>query len=279
MSFDARHVVVEQTPSPGLSVYQCGWQQCHASHVCGLGLRNHFVLHHILSGTGRYYAGQHTYTLGPGDGFLIMPFQVICYEADAADPWQYIFVAFDGTDVLPLLRAAGLDASRLTYHLDHDADLRRHLNQALEAGRANLARGYDVIGHFELAMACLIRHNGQGNRRLLSQEQYLGEAQRVISTNYPYELTISEIARTVGIDRTYLYRLFRQQLGCSPQRWLIRYRMQRAMQLIEQTDLSLTAIAHSVGYHDLAPFSRAFKSVYGISPQHQKMRRNQVHAD
>lgn len=266
MSYVADHRRVEGRPSPGLSVYMCGWQRCLAGHLCGLGIRDHFAIHYILHGQGRYYAGGKAYQLRQGDGFLILPQEPVFYQADETDPWEYVFVTFDGAEAASLLQAAGLDARHLIYRYDGDVLFRQYLDRTREASRSNAARGYDVIGHFQLAMACLVRQHQEMNPRRSPSVAYFQEAIDYIASHYAYDISISEIADFVGIDRSYLYRIFREQMGHSPQAWLIKVRLQRAAQLMAQTDLSLTAIAHSVGFNDLAHFSRTYRLAFGLSP-------------
>jgi AraC-like DNA-binding protein len=270
MSYVANHYEVGSRPSQGLSVYQCGWQRCNAGHLCGLGIRDHFAIHYILKGRGRYFAGGQTYNLQQGEGFLILPQEPVYYQADDQDPWEYVFITFDGAEALTLLRAAGLDTQQLTYRYEADDLYARYLDSAREASRSNAAQGYDVIGHFQLAMACLVRQHQEQNPRRPLSETYFREAVNYIDTHYAYDIAVSDIAHFVGIDRSYLYRIFKQQMGHSPQDWLIQVRLQHAAQLMDQTSLSLTAIAHSVGFNDLAHFSRSYRQAFDAAPSQRR---------
>ena len=67
--------------------------------------------------------------------------------------------------------------------------------------------------------------------------------------------------------RSYFGRIFREAVGKSPQEFLISYRMTRATELLKLTELSIGDIGNAVGYPNQLHFSRAFRSVYGISPR------------
>ena len=84
--------------------------------------------------------------------------------------------------------------------------------------------------------------------------------------SYAYDLTVEEIARHVGVDRTYLYRICRQYLGCSPKEYLTRVRLDAAAQLLRGTDLSMTEIAASCGFRELTALDRQFKLHTGSTP-------------
>jgi AraC-like DNA-binding protein len=59
---------------------------------------------------------------------------------------------------------------------------------------------------------------------------------------------------------------FKELLGQTPLEYVTEWRMQKAMQLLEQRDKKLTDIARSVGYETDAAFSKAFKRLIGVSP-------------
>ena len=77
---------------------------------------------------------------------------------------------------------------------------------------------------------------------------------------------MEDAARQAGVSRSYLYRAFQAEFGCSPSAYLIRYRIQRACQLLRHSQLSIDAVAASVGFQDPFYFSRAFHRETGSSP-------------
>lgn len=88
---------------------------------------------------------------------------------------------------------------------------------------------------------------------------YVEEALRYIENNYAYAVNIQLIADRLNIERTYLYRLFKDITGISPQEYLLDYRIRRACTLLKETNLPISDIARSVGYDDSMYFSRLFK--------------------
>ena len=88
-----------------------------------------------------------------------------------------------------------------------------------------------------------------------------------MKTNYPYDISVSSIAAYVGVEQSYLYRLFKKQFGVSLREWLIQFRLEKSLEMMDNTEKSTTSIAHSVGFYDLPHFTKAFKKAYGISPK------------
>jgi len=78
--------------------------------------------------------------------------------------------------------------------------------------------------------------------------------------------TVDEIARTVGVSKDHLIRVFREAFGLTAGGYHIRLRIAIACRLLKDTDQKMNDVAHPVGYSGAANLSRAFKEVMGIRP-------------
>ncbi len=88
-----------------------------------------------------------------------------------------------------------------------------------------------------------------------------------LKQNYADEfLSRTAIAAHVAVSESYLTRTFRRDLGIAPWEYLTRYRIEQAKALLRVTNLTVTEIAHQVGYNDSAYFSRVFHQETGRSP-------------
>ena len=93
------------------------------------------------------------------------------------------------------------------------------------------------------------------------------EAVTYIEHNFQQDISIEDIASFIGLNRSYFGKLFKETMGESPQTFLMNYRMARAAQLLKETKLSVAEIGVMVSYENQLHFSRAFKSVHGVSPR------------
>ena len=82
----------------GMAVYSCGVQRCAAGHSWGPAIRDHYLIHYIVSGRGVFSVKGNEYNLSVGDGFLVVPSCVASYAADTQDPCEYCWVGFSGSD-------------------------------------------------------------------------------------------------------------------------------------------------------------------------------------
>jgi AraC-like DNA-binding protein len=78
--------------------------------------------------------------------------------------------------------------------------------------------------------------------------------------------TVEILAEAAGMSRSAFAARFKHLLGQSPLEYVTEWRMQKAMQLLEQHNKKLIDIARSVGYESDAAFSKAFKRVVGANP-------------
>lgn len=96
--------------------------------------------------------------------------------------------------------------------------------------------------------------------------QYVLNAIKYIQFNYSHEITIDDIARTVGVSRSHLYRLFMSNVGQSPIDYLTSYRIGEACNLLKNSQLSIAEIATSVGFSDKFYFQECSKSPWACRP-------------
>ncbi len=84
------------------------------------------------------------------------------------------------------------------------------------------------------------------------------------SVNTPW--TVESLAAAAGMSRSAFAARFKELLGQTPLEYVTEWRMQKAMQLLEQRDKKLIDVARLVGYESDAAFSKAFKRVVGANP-------------
>ncbi len=94
----------------------------------------------------------------------------------------------------------------------------------------------------------------------------LGTTLNAIHRNVNTPWTVGSLAEAAGMSRSAFAARFKELLGQTPLEYVTEWRMQKAMQLLQQRDQKLTHVARSVGYESDAAFSKAFKRVVGANP-------------
>jgi len=94
----------------------------------------------------------------------------------------------------------------------------------------------------------------------------LGTALSAIHDKVNAPWTVESLAAAAGMSRSAFAARFKELLGQTPLEYVTEWRMQKAMQVLEQRDQKLVDVARSVGYESDAAFSKAFKRVVGANP-------------
>ena len=90
--------------------------------------------------------------------------------------------------------------------------------------------------------------------------RYVQQAITYMNYHYAYPISIDDVAAFTGISRSHLYRIFVENTGQSPKAYLSALRIRQACTLMKKSDISITAIANSVGFENSLYFSKVFKS-------------------
>lgn len=249
----------------------CGKQECPPSHEFGPATRTEFLLHIVLDGKGTFSTPSHTYELEKNSIFLIYPNQTTYYQADADDPWTYIWIGFNGPKAETLLRYAGFTPEQQTAFLPDTAPYETAVHGILTSCQLNLSselRRSQYLYAFVAQLADDLHQAHPGVPEFsYPGSTYVRYALDYIEHHYRQRIKVSDIANYVGISRAHLTNCFNKELKLSPREYLIDYRMNKAKDLLTTTALPINQIASSVGYEDPLSFSKAFKLVTGVSPK------------
>lgn len=249
-------------------IYQCGMEKCKPSHQFGPAVRDHFLIHYILQGCGNFYVDGKCYTLHKNQGFLICPDVITYYEADKDEPWIYTWVGFKGIKAESYLKLANLDRNSPVFKYDEGSFIEQCFEQMRNSANLKYGGSLRLQGLLNIFLSELIEkaenHEVQGTSY---KDVYIKKTIQYIETNYSRDMTIADIANYIGLNKNYFSSFIKENLGITPQEYLIKYRINKACELMKNKTLTLSDIARSVGYNDPLGFSKIFKQVKGDSPR------------
>lgn len=250
-----------------LYVTRCGCSQTEGLHSFGPGAKPHYIIHYVLSGKGIFRSHGKEYKLEAGYGFLIEPNELAFYQADEKEPWSYLWVGFSGTRAEEYLQSMGLSGAHPIFACNRDAELYEIVRDMMEHNTIGVANDLRRNGQLGVFLSVIAESAGVVER---SEEdkgnQYVKKAISFIQSNYCNPIKVTDVADYVCINRSYLYTLFDNYIGMSPQKFLATFRLTKAKELLESTDYSIESIAFSCGYNDALVFAKAFQAMMGQSP-------------
>ncbi|WP_321378035.1 AraC family transcriptional regulator [Trichococcus shcherbakoviae] len=254
--------------------FNVGYEMCQSGHRFGPSLRDNYIVHFVISGKGRYTVNDITHHLGVGDFFLIRPNELVDYEADVQDPWEYYWIGFSGTKVKEILHTNGIGAKDYIGQVGAQKELQEKFAHFMEADffddakkLANQALFYDIFSFFKIH-----NENMEMGVRISRTKKYSEAFLLYVGNNYYREdLTIEEIAKSMYLHPAYFSQVIKEELGLTALKYLNLYRMNKASQLLKTTELSVEQIASAVGYQNRHSFTRAFKNRFHSSPTRYKL--------
>ena len=108
--------------------------------------------------------------------------------------------------------------------------------------------------------------NDQRARRMLA----------FIQAHFSDDLTIDAIAGSAGISRSECFRCFKRAISKKPIEYLTEFRIERAADMLLNTDMSITDICFRCGFSSPSYFGKVFRGITGLSPRSYRQRRERL---
>lgn len=228
-----------------------------------------YSLHFVQEGMIRLqYEGKQV-ELEKGDVFCLFPYRKYFYDMIPSDrPLQMSWLAVDGDRAMALLELAGLTHEHpfrkkaLTSRVRASADLVIHTLEG--AQRWNPAGALELQSHICALFAGLIPESVPAQEAELAG--WIHECMKYIELHASEGISVQQVADFAGVHRSYFTQVFTSQAGMPPMKYMQKIRMDKARQLLMDTDATITEIALSLGYPNLYTFTRAFKTYFKDSP-------------
>lgn len=123
---------------------------------------------------------------------------------------------------------------------------------------------YDISNEL-YTMLCTIS-SGDASYKESSRINHIQKAKDFIISNYDKSISVDEMANAAHMSISYFSKVFKESTGFSPYDYLLTIRLDKAKELLHQTDDSVQNIAFKTGFNSTSNFIYFFKSETGISP-------------
>jgi len=255
-----------------LIVTDCGYFPTAADHERS---RPHGCAETILilcvDGFGWCELPDGSHRVSPGQVLVVPPRIPHTYGALAETPWTVWWMHVFGDDVAPLVAASGATPQEPVLAVP---DLTRAVGLVDEALRgmerddspATLQTAAGAAWH----LLALLSTAPYGVRTARSDPIQL--AIEHLQQHFARRIAVAELAAAAGLSPSHFSALFRRATGCGPHEYQTRLRMMRSRQLLDTTDIPVSAIARQVGYTDPLYFSRQFRAVHGVTATEHRAR-------
>lgn len=230
---------------------------------------------YVAGGEGEAILEGKKFRLAPGDLVVVNPGTLHEERSDAKAPLRLIFLAIRDFAV-PGLPAGCLSQEKYRvlscgeYRYKMDIYLRELLQETSSQIEFYQEISQGLVSALLVLVMRLIRINTEDEAALSQECQKIKE---YLDQNFTSPITLDSLSETVYISKHYLSHLFKEQTGVSPIKYLTSKRMEKACELLSETELPVSEVSKAVGYENPLYFSQVFKRIYGISPVKYRMGR------
>ena len=226
--------------------------------------QNFFTFHYVIAGNGILHFEGKTYSIKEGSIFALPPNTPICYYPQESNPWEYVFIEFDGECASEYLQSVGFSNSSPIKISENPENLLYSFKKCLEKSKngAPISR-FEAIS---LLMEFFQLSTSQSSPLLQNQDDAVSNAKKIIKTRYTNpDLTVAQIASSLHFSHSVLCRLFQKKVGQTMISYINKYRMNYAEELLSKTDLPASKIAYMAGFKEYTYFLMLFKRKHGMT--------------
>jgi AraC family transcriptional regulator of arabinose operon len=227
---------------------------------------NQHILIYCTRGEGWYRINKQRFPVKPNQYFILPKSVPHEYGADIQNPWSIYWVHFSGeeSDYFvkylqgkqskgPMSTSPSPARVLLFEEMLHHLELMNHTDNIVLANSSL----YAFLASFKRVQF----------KAPDTEKNPVQEIIELMKNNLDRNFTLEELARHVHMSPSRLSALFREKTHYSPISLLTSLKIQKAGQLIKETNQNIKSIARSMGYADPYHFSRVFKNIMGVSPK------------
>ena len=246
--------------------------------LCGIGKsdRQQSVVHndgssfyqilYAKNGVGRLIYNGFEYEIKAGDAVVLMP--DVPYEyCEIEPPWEICWIIFVGESMDKTLGRMGLDSFAII-HFNNifviDEIFRRLLEKAETKDALTVFNAAPAL--FALITELFRQKQIDSKLTQKSDLTLIVPALKYIEKHYKEQITLDEIAETLGITPEHFCTVFKSKMQVRPFEYIALMRIQEAKRLLTTTDMSIAEIGKAVGYADKSYFGSVFKRYERVSP-------------
>ncbi len=223
-----------------------------------------------ISGQAKIYDGKDGYIADAGSIYYFPPNKACTVANNLDSPWKHAYIHFVGSDIEKLFTKV-VNNTQNVWNVSNPGEI-QSLFENIAYNCLEQSEHSQVVCDSYLRIL-LIKLNSMildsREHSNASRLNYL-ECYNYINNNFSNIMSIQDISDKCSISSIYLCRLFKKYSQTSPMAYVTKLKMNKAALLLMQTDYSIKKISLMLKFDNQYYFSRAFKHIYGISPQNYR---------
>lgn len=256
-----------------LSVTCIGKRHWEPGESIGFQISNVYAVLYVKSGKGIVTQGNiEEIPLDSGSLFTIFPRIRFRFSADAKKPLELCWILFQGSQCRKILESIGISLEHFVVPNISDDLIQPFYTECCLCNKE--LDSMAALGRLLLLFGQIGQRQPEQYKKYRNREDVVEKVVYFIQNYYFLPLDMDMICDYIKYSRSYLSRLFNNELGMTIPQYVNQVRIWHAKNLLEQTDLTIQEISVSVGFVDAFYFSKAFKKLAGISPNQYRKKYN-----
>ena len=244
-----------------ISVVEIGYNRT-PKDLCQILKRDVYILHYVTKGCGEFCGKKYT----ESNGYVVVPNELETIVSDKENPYEAYWIMFKGTKAFEILKNCNLPCHNGIFEFEKTKECSEILHNALF--NMEFANEFEEAAIMNSVFYQIIAIHIANMKTPVYIDSVPQKVMRFINENYYNNVTINSISENLGYSRNYLYTLFKNNYGFSPQAYLLNLRIEKAKELLtKEQHLSINEVSRAVGYSDFLYFSRVFHKKVGVSPK------------
>lgn len=226
-------------------------------------MRETYVIFLVTAGKGIFVIDGVKYPVKRGNSVMLFPFSSIKIAAYPNNIFEYKWVEIKGFEIAVMISRTNFSKNRpVAPELPVD-----NFFQYFDVGDSSTETVYSACRTNGKVLILLSYYLQYYPSQKSTETNYVMQARDYIDRNFrEVDCTVKSVAEKIQIDRTYLYRLFKEETGMSVIEYINWCRIRRACTMLSNTLAQIKDVALSVGFSDQLYFSKVFKKINGITP-------------
>lgn len=242
-----------------MGMHYCGKRINTQNHIYGPEIRNHYLFVLVDKGTA-VMCGDSKLRFGQHDLLVMCPNTKIHYKA--LEEWSITWLGLSGDAIKEYMDILGVTPQAPILHISLYNELSSVMERIYNASNnTELASKLRLSGLIYEFFSVLLE-----NSTVSPKTNFVESALNIINYNFCEDISIERIAEHLSVDPAYFSRKFTEAMGVSPKKYILHKRIERAKELLNNSDAGIFEISNSVGYDDQFYFCRIFKKITHLSP-------------
>lgn len=238
------------------------------------------LFQYTVAGFGHIEIDGEVHEVGAGSAFMVeIPSNHRYYLPKTSEYWEFYFILFRPTNIQDEWEELITINGNLLIIPEDSSPIMNLKNAYFAACRNHITDGYRASSIvYQFVMELFSYSEAYKKKKNVWPEKVI-QAVNHLEQNYVSLLSLEELANRVELSKYHFSRIFKKTTGFTPMEYLTKVRMEKAVKLLRNTNMTIEDIARQVGYSNGSYFIKVFRDWIGFSPGEFRLGKNLAFLD